>query len=167
MKLPEGKRSHFKDSKGELFKNTEKALEHLESISYEQIITVGDVASVEFLSNGIEPDIVIVDFSVMRSPLEKEKEEIIEDYDVKEVDVENQAGYITDEMWEIIENAEPPVKIIVDGEEDLATVPAVLNAPIGSIVVYGQPGKGIVIIEVSEKKKEEFKELLDLFEEEE
>lgn len=164
MKLPDDKRGRLKDPKGKLFESSEDALEYLDSISYDLIIAVGDVVSVDLIDSGSEPDIVIVDFSVMRSPLEKEKEEIIESYDIRKVEVDNPAGLITKELWESIRNAEPPLKIVVDGEEDLATIPAVLHAPLGSVVAYGQPSKGIVVIEVTDEKREEFRELLGLFE---
>jgi hypothetical protein len=41
----------------------------------------------------------------------------------------------------------------VDGEEDLLAVVTVLAAPAGSIVVYGQPNKGVVIVTVTETTK--------------
>jgi len=49
--------------------------------------------------------------------------------------------------------------IRVLGEEDLAGVPAILLSPLGSIVLYGQPGEGVVVVEVTEEKKKELTEL--------
>jgi uncharacterized protein (UPF0218 family) len=48
----------------------------------------------------------------------------------------------------------------VDGEEDLLTLIAVLNAPEKSLVVYGQPYEGIVVVKVTAKKKAEAMEIL-------
>ncbi len=130
-----------------------------------EIITVGDVVSAEFLENGWNPDIIIVDFKVMRSPVKEETKETIEKYSVPEVRVKNPAGYISEDILEKIKTAETPVKIIVEGEEDLAAIPAVLHSPEDSIVAYGQPKEGVVLVEVSKEKKEEFLDLFNLFKE--
>ena len=52
------------------------------------------------------------------------------------------------------------VHIVVDGEEDLLTLIAVLYAPEKSLVVYGQPYVGIVVVEVTSEKQAEAKEIL-------
>lgn len=164
MKLPEDKRHLFKRPVGKLFRNSKDAFDYLGSIDYEKIITVGDVVSSDFLRNDFEPDMVVVDYSTKRSPADKKDIEIIKNYSVPEINVKNPAGHITEDLWEIIETVETPVKIIVDGEEDMATLPVTLTAPNGSVVVYGQPDEGLVIIEVSDEKKEEFENFLDVFE---
>ncbi len=166
MKLPEDKRHIFKEPFGELFKDSASAFEYLDSIDYEKLITVGDVVSATFLKNGYEPDMVIADFTTERTPAKKEDIEKIKNYSIDTVEIENPAGKITDELWNTIEDADDPLKIIVNGEEDLATLPATIFPPEGTIVAYGQPGEGIVLIEVDEEKKEEFEEYIDLFEEE-
>jgi len=48
----------------------------------------------------------------------------------------------------------------IHGEEDLAAVALVLIMPLGSVVYYGQPGRGIVRMMVTEKRKEKFAEIL-------
>lgn len=165
MKLPEDKRHIFKEPFGELFEDSNSAFEYLDSINCEKLITVGDVVSSTFLKNGYEPDLVIVDFTTERSPAKKEDIKEIKNYSVDTVEVENPPGYITEELWNTIENADETLKIIVNGEEDMATLPAALLSPHGSIVAYGQPGKGIVLIEIDDEKKEEFEQYLDLLEE--
>ena len=44
-------------------------------------------------------------------------------------------------------------KIIVDGEEDLLALFAVVSAPVGSMVMYGQPREGIVVVSVNARTK--------------
>jgi hypothetical protein len=51
-------------------------------------------------------------------------------------------------------------RIIVNGEEDLAVIPAVIEAPLGTAIVYGQPSEGMVIIVTTREKKEKAKRLL-------
>jgi len=54
--------------------------------------------------------------------------------------------------------------IEVDGEEDLLAIIAVQTSPLGSLVVYGQPGEGIVLVRVSGAKKAEAQAILDQME---
>jgi uncharacterized protein (UPF0218 family) len=49
----------------------------------------------------------------------------------------------------------------VDGEEDLMGFPAVLLAPNGSTVLYGQPDVGIVWIPVNDQTKKITRDLLE------
>lgn len=52
------------------------------------------------------------------------------------------------------------IYLYVEGEEDLAAIPAVLLAPLGSRVYYGQPNVGLVEVLVTEEKKEFLVKLL-------
>ena len=52
------------------------------------------------------------------------------------------------------------VLVRVDGEEDLAALPAVLVAPDGAAVVYGQPGEGMVLVTVDEARRDRCRDLL-------
>ena len=75
-------------------------------------------------------------------------------YDNVTLNVKSTPGVITDELQETIQKAFQLVKsgfrvlILVDGEEDLAAIPCILMAPPGSLVLYGQPGEGLVVCEV-------------------
>ena len=55
------------------------------------------------------------------------------------------------------------VVIKVNGEEDMAVIPVVLASPLGYEIYYGQPGKGVVKIIVTEKIKGEIKNLISKF----
>jgi hypothetical protein len=125
---------------------------------------VGDVVTAELLAAGLKPDIVIVDFKVMRAPVSDEVKKVIDAYRVRTVKVKNPAGMISLELRRALEGASPPLKLIVEGEENLATLPAVLSAPIGSVIAYGQPREGVVLVEVTEQKRREFQGLFKLFE---
>ncbi len=52
--------------------------------------------------------------------------------------------------------------MLVDGEEDLA-LPAIVAAPEGASVVYGQPDEGMVHVRVTAEAKAEMRTLLDRF----
>jgi len=54
----------------------------------------------------------------------------------------------------------------VEGEEDLAALPAILYADENSVIVYGQPLEGIMVIRPTEENKKKVRETLELFEKE-
>jgi len=55
---------------------------------------------------------------------------------------------------------ERKTQIFVDGEEDLAVLPAMILAPDASIIIYGQPDEGIVLIKVDEEMRNRAKDIL-------
>ncbi len=160
--LPEELRENLKRPLGRLFPDTATAAEHLRKLHPARFVTVGDFVTAEFIAAGIRPDVAVVDFHVMREPVPKDVKARIDSFDARSVNVKNPAGTITPEMLRVFE-VKPPLKVVVDGEEDLATIPAVISLPKGSVVAYGQPSEGVVLIEVTESKKQEFTALLKKF----
>jgi len=72
--------------------------------------------------------------------------------------VRNPAGVITEEAVAAVREALASgerVHVVVDGEEDLLVLVAVAYAPLGGLVVYGQPGEGLVVVRVSAAKRAE------------
>jgi uncharacterized protein (UPF0218 family) len=137
--LPEEHRKLFKEPFGELHQNIE---EIIPLISGGTVYAVGDVVTHNLQRNGITPSIAVIDGHTMRSPctyLPELRGECIK--------VKNPAGTLTDDLIRALTYAvlHPPVTITVEGEEDLAVIPLVLAAPLGSIVLYGQPHKGVVM----------------------
>ncbi len=163
LKLPDEVRPLLKRPLGQLFSSVTTAIEYLQQLRPTRLIAVGDIVTADLIEAGLKLDVAVVDFVVMRSPVDKKIRRTIDSFDVKIVRVKNPAGTITQELRAVLDEAKPPIKIIVDGEEDLATLPAVLSAPLGSVVVYGQPYEGIVIVEVTESKRREFEALLEQF----
>jgi len=122
-----------------------------------KIISVGDVVTKNLQDHNIPPDLAIIDNQSMRNKFQL----II--HTSEAVKVKNPQGTITKEAIEEIEKALKNSKqtyIIVDGEEDLLALIAVLYAPENSVVVYGQPHEGIVLVKVSPEKKTEASEIL-------
>ncbi|MGB9135633.1 MAG: GTP-dependent dephospho-CoA kinase family protein [Candidatus Bathyarchaeia archaeon] len=122
-------------------------------------IAVGDRVSQDLIASQLFPDVLIVDNRVMR----KEIPPISATAD-KTINVNNPPGTITDEAWHAIETAlKSPqrTKITVDGEEDLLTLVAILTAPQGSIVFYGQPHEGIVAVKATAKTKQKVERMVE------
>jgi len=127
------------------------------------IISIGDATTNNVLNADIIPKIGIIDHKIERE-ISKHKIE----YDAITLNADNPPGTITDELWKTIEKAKylategSNVLIVVNGEEDLAVIPCVLMAPKDSIILYGQPGEGIVVVE-ADKVKDTAKNMLDNF----
>ena len=117
-----------------------------------RLILVGDTISRTALQSGIHPSVIIIDGKEKRQPASKFS---IEGFRV--LGTRNKPGCIEQEAWDAVERAVECGNnvVLVDGEEDLLTLPAILSAPMGSLVVYGQPHKGIVLVRVTPEKKKQ------------
>lgn len=149
LKLPESLRETLKRPFGRLIKREKEAPEivkkELEKFSG-RLIIVGDATYENLLKLGVKPHLAVLDFKIKRM---KHKEY---PYTVK---VKSPAGSITSELWDAIQkNMEKGGVIYVEGEEDLATLPCILEANFGDAVLYGQPDEGIVFINVNEESKQ-------------
>jgi len=124
-----------------------------------RVITVGDVVSQNLHDFGLHPQLSVFDYkSLLYQILPKQAP--VE----KTVYVKNPQGTITDEAIRAVKDvlkADMHTHIVVEGEEDLLTLVAVLYAPEGSFVVYGQPYVGIVVAKATKERKEQVKEFLN------
>jgi uncharacterized protein (UPF0218 family) len=137
-----------------------------ELASSTKLISVGDVTTFHLLEAGIFPDICIVDNRTKRKLVARHVSTRNMDNVYEEISVENPAGIITDELVKTLCEAftsEKPIRIFVKGEEDLATLPVILLAPLGAVVLYGQPDEGVVFVKVTEEKKREIRTLFEKF----
>jgi len=128
-----------------------------------KVAAVGDMTAFYLLKASIVPDLAIVDNKTKRMPVPDHIVQSLDHDSYKTIEVENPAATLTSELIDRIKDAlsgEGRVKIIVDGEEDLATLPAILYAPLGSAVVYGQPNEGSVLVKVTPDKKTQIVELM-------
>jgi uncharacterized protein (UPF0218 family) len=129
-----------------------------------KLISVGDVTTFHLLEAGIFPDICIVDNRTKRKPVSIHVSARNRDKVYDEVSVDNPAGIITDELIKTLSDAfasDKPLRIFVRGEEDLATLPVILMAPLDSVVLYGQPDEGVVFVKVTEGKRREIRTLFE------
>jgi uncharacterized protein (UPF0218 family) len=139
------------------FDQTMAKMAEIKSQNPPKIISVGDVVTKNLQNYNIPLDLAIVDNQSMRDKIQQTI------HSSTAIKVKNPQGTITKEAIEAIKktlkNSEQ-TQIIVDGEEDLLTLIVVLYAPEKSIVVYGQPYEGIVIVKVSPEKKTEATKIL-------
>ena len=122
-----------------------------------RVTAVGDVVSRETLVAGIMVNLRILDHISMRRPTAAFNLKVGNTYRVK-----NPAGVITLEAWDAIKKAmkDHEALIVVEGEEDLLALPCIVESPSNSLVLYGQPSKGLVVVDTTSKVKEEAKLIL-------
>ena len=162
MKLPENLREQLKTPLGLLLPESqttkENIIKHLPQESY--LITVGDATTEKMLKFEIIPSLQIVDSQEKRVKRELPSTTKIE----SNISCDNPAGEITVQSLEAIKNSfnlKPPVRITVNGEEDLLVIPVCLYAPENSIVMYGQPNEGLVIVSIDSEIRKKTQLILD------
>ena len=148
---------------GPFEKTTKRLKEFIEEEKPSLIISVGDVVSRNMIEYGVSLNVLIVDNKVMRKPIQP----ITVDAD-QTLYAKNPPGAITDEAWAAIRSAieqKGQTRVMIEGEEDLLTLVAVLSAPQDAMVVYGQPHVGIVVVKVTEETREKMRRIVDAMEE--
>ena len=162
MQLPDDLRDQLKKPLGNLISDNDPNKENIiKKISAESvIITVGDRTTENMLQLGLKPQIQIIDGLEKRSECAVPADDTIN----TKLSCKNPSGEITEESIQVIQKAfscESPVRITVDGEEDLLVIPVCIHAPENSIVMYGQPNEGLVIIRVTPEIKAKVQKILD------
>ena len=109
---------------------------------------------------GIIPSLQIIDSQEKRVKRDPPSEENI----TTNISCDNPAGKIDPQSIIVIKNAfksEPPVRVTVNGEEDLLVIPVCIHAPENSVVMYGQPNEGLVIVQIDDKIRKKTQLILD------
>jgi len=122
-----------------------------------RVVFVGDAVSRNATVKRIRRDLMIIDNREMRG-----QTETFNTYSERTFRVRNEPGTIAMEAWAAVEDAVESgnAVVIVDGEEDLLTLVAMTVAPLGSFVIYGQPDKGVVLVEIDEEARKKAKVLV-------
>lgn len=141
-----------------------------DSITKESLlITVGDIVTKSLRDINCMPDIEIIDFKTRRSSVD---EKLISQYKKMNLKIyRNEPGSIHKEVIDVyleaVRNCVTSHKkqtIIIEGEEDLLTLPAILLAPLRSLVCYGQFDlEAVIMVDVTEEKKQFVMKLLEKF----
>lgn len=166
---------------------SKEIIEYHISKSNKFIVSVGDTTTNKLLFFNIIPDIAIVDGKERRmtTSILKISEQITRMK--KNEDIKNRTDNLSDKVFtdglrlaevhcvntpgSISKNAVETIKdiidkkmiaqIIVDGEEDLLALPIFCLSPIGTVVFYGQPSEGLVVVHVDEKIKKISEDLIE------
>ena len=161
---------------GELISGPEKNPEYAMRIAINKyrnenvpLIAVGDVSVLTLEKLNYTPDIALIDGKTKRKIWAESGEIKFDNYD-EIIKCDNLAGELTPALfnackksinsWLINKNT---TLISIDGEEDLAPLIIHLLAPLGTIVIYGQPNKGIVVRLTEEETKRKCKMIIEKF----
>jgi len=114
-------------------------------------ITVGDRVTDTLGAMGRTPDVQVVDGverRVVRAVPSVPYARLIR--------VKNPAGMLTEDAIAGMKKAilgKKPVRVQVEGEEDLVAILAIAMAPLSAVVFYGQPGIGVVAVKANAMAK--------------
>ena len=91
--------------------------------------------------------------------VERKATELFKPEGLRVVRVVNEAGTLNPEavktLHKLLRGKElRDTVLMVEGEEDLLTLAAILSAPDQTIIVYGQPGKGSVVVKVDDRVRD-------------
>jgi uncharacterized protein (UPF0218 family) len=154
-------RSELKEPMGRIYTDADELL----ADAGEPVVAVGDMVTYHLLEAGHTPAVALVDERTEREAVDERVREALDAaaFD-REVRVENPAATLTADLLaalaDAIESGETTL-LDVDGEEDLAALPAILAAPDGASVVYGQPGEGMVLVTVDSEAREAARAILE------
>ncbi len=167
LRLPDNDRARLRKPFGKIFSGSEskraiaakKTSEFITDRLIPITIGIGDVVTASLTAVGSSPTISIVDFKNKRRSIGV----------LPRVDGINPPGTISAEavaaLYRAIQGREEgKMTIMIDGEEDLLVLPAILLAPLNTLVLYGQMDIGIVAVEVTERKKIQVQRILERFE---
>lgn len=124
-----------------------------------RVFVVGDATTERLVGFGITPDVAVIDGRERRS-----RRTYTTIYAAKELQCDNPAGMISKEAVKVLQNAlkaMPPVMVVVKGEEDLLALPVFAMAPAGSVVLYGQPLEGLVVVKITRAKRNQAKDIME------
>ncbi|MFW6321320.1 MAG: GTP-dependent dephospho-CoA kinase family protein [Halohasta sp.] len=169
LRLPDSLRGAFKEPFGPVYTDPDELLAAVDDTGASDdtpLVAVGDMVTYHLLEAGRRPDVAVIDGKTERTAVAEAVGDVLADPDGRIRRVDNPPATISHGLLVALTaaiDADEPVTIVVDGEEDLATLPAIVAAPRGSSVVYGQPGEGMVHVAVSDSLTAEARELLRQF----
>jgi adenylate kinase len=156
LRIPQAMRKRLGKPYGRFFSGMDKAMGYIQGTS---ICSVGDQVSRALLSSGVTPDITVVDGKINRarvkSPLKLRCRRTIR--------AKNRAGTISGSLWKAAGqavSAGKPVKVQVDGEEDIAVLPLMMLVQDKASIVYGLYGKGVCVIRAGREARKEAREIV-------
>lgn len=131
------------------------------------IITVGDKTTLTAREFGILPTVSVIDFQVERQAFAEYSRFRFPDTVVVDR-FQSGPGYLTLDVIGYIEmlmdsKIRTAHVCIIEGEDDLVALPIMVYAAVGSVVYYGQPGKGVVEVVVTKNVQQQAEKLFKQF----
>ena len=130
------------------------------------LVTVGDVTTKRIHDMGIQQKLSVIDFSVERKKTFTSIDELGFTGEELSITLDNPAGHLQSKTWQTLADVLKKISakqnciVEVAGEEDLLVIPLVILLPIGFTILYGQPGEGVVAVEVTHQLQEQIRTLV-------
>jgi uncharacterized protein (UPF0218 family) len=145
---------------GQVFRTDEVEESEFEKLVREapMVVTVGDRVTDTLGAMGRTPEVQVVDGVERRTRRDLPKVPY-----ARLVKVRNPAGTLTEGAISGVRSAflgRKPVRVQVEGEEDLMAMIAIAMAPLSAMVFYGQPGVGVVAVKANAISKSRNRALL-------
>jgi len=163
LTLPRALRAELKEPLGPIYTETDRLL----ADAGEPVVTVGDVVTYHLLRADRRPAVALVDGKTKRETVEDDVWAAIEGFHTR-IEVPNPPATLSAsllaELRAALDRADAgtgTTVLVVEGEEDLAALPAVLAAPDGASVVYGQPDEGMVLATTTPERRTVVRDLLE------
>ena len=112
------------------------------------------------------PDLALIDGQTKRVALDEDEAVDTSNFPIQ-MSATSPAGVLTPNLLEHLETAlraEAPCVMVVEGEEDMAPLYLHLLAPLGTVIVFGMPGWGLMVQRTTLAMKERCRTILNAFE---
>ena len=112
------------------------------------------------------PDLALIDGQTKREALDEDEAVDTSKFPIQ-MSATSPAGVLTPNLLEHLETAlraEAPCVMVVEGEEDMAPLYLHLLAPLGTVIVFGMPGWGLMVQRTTLAMKERCRTILNAFE---
>ena len=174
--LPISLRSTLREPLGDVFPGqlsekksiVKNILDTIKNTNPSMVFAIGDIIAGSLWKVGFPPSITVIDYKSRREALDENSKLKTQNSKIRKY--RNGAGTIEvsavrrlKALCKAYLKNNIPQTIIIDGEEDLMVLSAILVAPLSSLVLYGQYGLGVVVVRVTEEKKKEVLKLVSQF----
>jgi len=159
LSLPDSLRSDLKEPLGPIATDAATVLGDVSG----PVVTVGDIVTYHVIEAGHVPRLALVDERTKREAVDAAVFDAITGFDER-THVDNPPATLTADLLGAIADGldgDRTTLVVVDGEEDLAALPAVVAAPDGATVLYGQPDEGMVVVAVDAETRAVARDLLE------
>lgn len=163
LHLPEFLRESLRIPFGKVVSTTSEVEKLLVEYKPTLVITVGDIVAMELEKNNLSMSIKVVDYKTQRRSLETVAGTSERQFINKPGTIEHGAAEILQKQIHNFLEQKNSTQITINGEEDLLVIPAVLLAPLNAVVLYGQHGLGVVVVQVTEEKKSQVRKIVEQF----
>lgn len=125
---------------------------------------VGDVCARDAAERLPNLHMVVVDFRTRRGPLPSDDR--LRSWGDRALKVTSPPEVVTAELYNAVLDAarfDGRTRVVVEGEEDLAVLPAIMHLAPGATVIYGMPDRGVTAVRVDDESQRLAREFLTQF----